>query len=114
MDEKAIAGIVAVAIVGLLVWVAIMAYPRGVVDIDDAEDIDVPFRIQLREATWQELAQLPRVGEKLAKRVVRHREQHGPFSSIESLQDVHGIGPVMVETMRPYLVIQPLTEEEGP
>ncbi len=46
---------------------------------------------------------LPGVGEKLAQRIEQHRAQHGPFLSVEELQKVPGIGPAILERLRPWV-----------
>lgn len=71
---------------------------------------DYRFTIDINSATWVEWLQLEGVGEVLARRIVEHREQHGPFRSIDDLNDVRGIGDVKLEAMRPYLTVGPLPE----
>jgi competence protein ComEA len=48
--------------------------------------------LDLNTATQEELAQLPGIGEELARRIVEHREANGPFETIEELMEVSGIG----------------------
>ena len=48
--------------------------------------------LHLNTATQEELAQLPGIGEELARRIVEHREANGPFETIEELMEVSGIG----------------------
>lgn len=43
------------------------------------------------------------VGLKKAEAIVRYREQNGPFSEIDQLQEVPGIGPSLVERNRDRL-----------
>lgn len=57
--------------------------------------------IDLNRATAQELAQLHGIGPVLAERIVAHREEHGPFDSVESLLDVPGIGEAKLALLRP-------------
>lgn len=59
--------------------------------------------IDLNRASRAELMSLPGVGEKLAQRIEQHRAQHGPFLSIEELQKVPGIGPAILERLRPWV-----------
>ena len=55
--------------------------------------------MDVNAATTQELERLPRVGPALAKRIVEWRERHGPFSNLEDLRHVRGIGPSTVRLL---------------
>jgi competence protein ComEA len=66
---------------------------------------DYRFTIDINSATWVEWLQLDGIGEVLARRIVEYREQHGPFQSIDELNEVRGIGDVTLEKMRPYLTV---------
>lgn len=51
--------------------------------------------LDLNAATVTDLDALPGIGPVLAQRIVDHRSAHGPFSSVEQLDDVSGIGPAI-------------------
>ncbi len=53
-----------------------------------------------------ELAQLPGVGETLARRIVERRQQRGPYRSPEELLNVQGVGKKTLERIKPFIVIQ--------
>jgi competence protein ComEA len=53
--------------------------------------------VNLNTADVGRLDALPGIGPVLAQRIVDHREQHGPFGSVEDLQDVPGIGPAILD-----------------
>jgi competence ComEA-like helix-hairpin-helix protein len=61
--------------------------------------------VNVNTASAAELTRLPRVGEKLAARIVTHREQHGPFRRAEDLMEVKGIGEKMFEGLTPYVAV---------
>jgi len=65
------------------------------------------FLVDVNAAEWPELAQLPEVGETLARRIVDSRQQEGPFLDHDDLRRVRGIGPKTLETIRPYLLPMP-------
>lgn len=48
--------------------------------------------ININTATAQQLAKLPRVGERTAERIVAFRKKHGKFKKIQDLMKVNGIG----------------------
>ncbi len=61
------------------------------------------YVIDLNHADHAELLQLPGVGENLAGRIEAYREKHGPFHTVEELRSVHGIGPVTLRRLSPYV-----------
>ena len=53
---------------------------------------DSPQRISINNADLWLLNALPGIGETLAQRIVAYRNENGPFSRIEDLMNVEGIG----------------------
>ena len=67
-------------------------------------DVASPHKtVNINQAASAELARLPRVGTKLADRIVAHRAQHGPFRRVEDLMEVKGVGEKFFTTLKPYL-----------
>lgn len=56
--------------------------------------------LDLNTATEQQLVDLPGVGPVLAAAIVRHREEAGPFTAVDGLLEVSGIGPARLESLR--------------
>lgn len=56
--------------------------------------------VDLNRATVAELETLPGVGPVLAERIVAHRDAHGPFTTVEDLLDVPGIGEAKLAALR--------------
>ncbi len=63
--------------------------------------------IHLNRASASELERLPGIGPALALRIVEHRERQGPFSTLDGLLDVPGIGPATLDRLRPHLAPLP-------
>ena len=57
------------------------------------------------QATATDLEAIPGIGPVLARRIVEFREEHGPFRQLENLLEVKGLGPKILENIRPYVVI---------
>jgi competence protein ComEA len=62
--------------------------------------------IDLNHATAQELDALPGVGPVLAGRIVTQRTLHGPYRRVEDLLAVRGIGPRLLDRIRPHVIVR--------
>lgn len=78
-----------------------------VVDIDRAPALDYRLVIDVNRAAWPELAQLPEIGETLARAIVDSRAREGPFRRADDLLRVRGIGRRTLARMQPYLARLP-------
>jgi competence ComEA-like helix-hairpin-helix protein len=64
-------------------------------------------RNDLTTADLPELVQLPGVGEKTARRILEYRRKNGPFADVEKLRRVRGVGPALVDRLRPLVTAGP-------
>lgn len=62
-------------------------------------------RVNINEATAEELQVLPGIGETRAQSIVEYREANGPFASIDELIEVSGIGEKTLEELREYICV---------
>lgn len=69
------------------------AAPSGGATADDG-------LVHLNSATVVDLQRLPGVGEVLAARIVAYRDANGPFSTVEDLLSISGIGERKLEGLR--------------
>jgi competence ComEA-like helix-hairpin-helix protein len=60
-------------------------------------------RLDLNAASEAELDRLPGIGPVLARRIVEHRARHGRFRRVEELLAVPGVGPGLLERLRPVV-----------
>ena len=61
--------------------------------------------VAVNSATAAQLQTLPSIGPKTAARIINFREQNGPFSRLEDLLEVKGIGPATLEKIRPAVTL---------
>jgi competence protein ComEA len=63
--------------------------------------------IDINTAGAAELDTLPGVGQTLAQRIIEHRSANGPFTSVEELRNVKGIGPALFAQIAPLVTVGP-------
>ena len=86
-------------------WVFRVWHRRDLVEFDAAPPLEATFQIDINQADWPELMQLPGIGKKTAQSIVETRELGGPYKNIEDLASrVHGVGPRMTAAMRPFIM----------
>jgi len=61
--------------------------------------------VNINTATLDQLEALPHIGPALGQRIIDYREEHGPFASVEDLNDVSGIGDKTMEDLRPLVTV---------
>jgi len=64
--------------------------------------------ININTADTKELEKLPRIGPATAKKILDLRKEKGGFKKTDDLLEVKGIGPKILEKIRPFII---LTEE---
>lgn len=62
-------------------------------------------RVNLNTATAEDLDGLPGIGPVLARRIVAHRDERGPFRSVDQLDDVPGIGPAIAAELAELVTV---------
>lgn len=62
-------------------------------------------KINLNTADSYDLQRLPGIGEKRAEDIIAYREEHGPFQTVDELDEVSGIGSGILEGLREYAAV---------
>jgi len=90
----------------LLVVVAIAGLsPVSVLAAESPAASTVIETIHLNQATAEQLQALPGVGPALSERIVVYRTEHGPFSSVDQLTEVKGVGQAKLAKFRTQLTV---------
>lgn len=112
LDQAAVAALVGFALVGMGVYWFVQGGHRGeLIEIDRAEPLTARYLVDVNKADWPEFAELPAVGETLARRIVESRAAAGPFGDHDDLLRVNGIGPRTLERLKPFLLPTPGQED---
>lgn len=62
--------------------------------------------VNINTADASQLSLLPRVGEKVAQRIIEYRTEHGPFKKATDLMQVKGIGAKTYDGMSAYVAVE--------
>jgi competence ComEA-like helix-hairpin-helix protein len=80
----------------------------------DARTVCPDGRVNPNDAPVASLMRLPQIGRARARAIVAHREQRGTptgrlpaFQTADDLRQIKGIGPAIVEDIRPWLQFDP-------
>ena len=71
----------------------------------DSSEKKVTFPVNINTASKKELDALPGIGEVLAQRIIDYRSANGPFSTVDDLTKVKGIGAKTLEKLKPYATV---------
>ncbi len=61
--------------------------------------------VNINTASAEELQALPGIGEARAAQIVALRKERGAFRKVDELLEVRGIGPAMLERLRPQVAL---------
>ena len=61
--------------------------------------------VAVNSATAEQLDTLPGIGPATAAAIIAYRDQHGPFTSVEQLGEVRGIGPAKLDALRDLVTV---------
>ena len=103
-DQLVVAVLVAAGLASTVGWWMWQGGLRGrLIEVEQAGPLSAQFQVDVNEAEWPELIQIPGIGPNLARRIVDSRQTVGPFVDHDDLLRIRGIGPKTLDTMRPYL-----------
>jgi competence protein ComEA len=88
-----------------------LVWRRGRVEVSAHTEVMLaPARLNVNTASDYELAMLPGIGPVTAGAIIQWRTAHGPFKSLEQMEEVRGIGPKTIEAIRPHAMCAPVPE----
>lgn len=88
----------AVAFLALLVVCLAWAYAQ----------VEAPkAKVNINTASLAQLQELPRIGEKIAQRIIDYRTANGNFRKIEEIMKVKGIGEKLFAELKSLITVGP-------
>jgi competence protein ComEA len=82
-----------------------VAPPAGSTPPSRSGEIPLSGKVNINTATADELDTLPGVGAVTARRILDYRAAHGPFKSIEDIQQVTGIGDATYQKLKDLITV---------
>ncbi|MBQ9264625.1 MAG: ComEA family DNA-binding protein [Clostridia bacterium] len=80
--------------------IPITPVPSPVLSRASSTEENLPTRLNLNTATWEELRMLPGIGDTYARAILDYRDAHGRFFFIEELMNIPGIGSKRFEKVK--------------
>jgi competence protein ComEA len=107
-DQAVLAALILLALVAMGGWwISHSGLGNRLVEADQDQRHATNFQVDINTADLPELTQLPGIGDTLAQRIIETRQTAGPFAQLDDLRNVKGIGPKIMERIRPYLLPMP-------
>lgn len=90
-------------------WIIVPAVGEAPPPADTTEGMVIPdgTLININTATAAQLETLPGIGPGKAEAIIAHRNEHGPFATIEDIMLVSGIGETTFASIQPHITAGP-------
>lgn len=96
--------LICVTFFGLVILTSwLLLYRQQLVDYCYPPEQTFRFSLDINKAPQSELSLLPGIGTTMAERIIETRRTHGPFTSIEEIVRVPGIGTITLNEIRPFI-----------
>ncbi len=97
-----------VILTGVSVSFIFKRYPKIQKAIDLIDQGQLVSKLDVNQATIDQLVALPYIGEFTAKKIVHYRQQKGMIVSIEEIATIPGIRKDLYQKFVPYLKVNPI------
>ncbi len=90
---------------GLFIYRGFLYEPVELGTSAPIEQGDGNGKVNINTADTDTLTLIPGIGSVTAEKIVKYREKYGPFSKIEDIKKVSGIGDKTYEEIRKYIQV---------
>ena len=73
---------------------------------EEAQEVKEVQKLNINQASAEDLAQLKGIGPEYAARIVEYRAKNGPFEKVEDIMNVSGIGPKTFEENKDLITVK--------
>ena len=106
-ERYALFAFIAIVLIGAWLDYMLKHYPKFMNTMDWIKENQQALRVDLNQATLEDLVNIPGIGEVTAQRIVDYRHQQGAFSQLDQLKNIKGIGLKRFQELVPYFKITP-------
>ncbi len=79
--------------------------PSSASTAESSPDIENTDLVNINTASLEELDSLPGIGPTTAQRIIDYRTENGPFTTIDEIMDVSGIGPSTFDELKNLITV---------
>ena len=76
---------------------------NGLIDVDRAPPVELKYLVNINDAPWPAIANLPGIGKTLAQEIVEYRDEIGTFDNIDDIKNIRGIGDSKLDGIREFI-----------
>ena len=87
-------------------FIAVPNEDRPQQSVQDKPTLQKPELLNINTASAEELETLSGIGPQMAQRIIQYREEHGPFTSVDALTEVKGLGEKTLEKLKPFINVK--------
>ncbi|HSQ16792.1 MAG TPA: ComEA family DNA-binding protein [Anaerolineales bacterium] len=80
--------------------------PAPLVDLPVRGNEPVSILININTANQEQLESLPEIGPHIAGEIITYREANGPFTTVDELLNVPGVGTITLEAIRELITVE--------
>lgn len=80
---------------------------------DEKSESTKKQRVNVNKADQESLESLPGIGPAYAGRIIKYRNKHGGFESMEELKKINGIGEKRLDNLKPFVKLMDSTETKN-
>ena len=92
-----------VVLCGSVLRYSLKINPRLFHYIDYMDNLPQPMKLNINEASRQQLIDLPDIGATMAERIISYREEQGEIQTVNDLRNIKGMTEKRIENIKPYL-----------
>jgi len=95
-----------------LVLGVLMAFFLSFLPCIQADSKPEQEKININTASLAELQKLPRIGPKVAQRIIDYRKAHGKFKKAEEIMKVRGISEKTYKKIKDLIIVEPMVKKK--